>query len=95
MGGARDAEVDARRTGEIWGLYISPDRWRKGIGRQVVAEAERMLKAGGYESVVLWVVEANERARQFYEAMGFAADGASQEIDWGTPVKAVRYRKEL
>lgn len=95
LGPARDADVDTRRTGEIWGLYISPGHWRKGIGRQVVAGAEQMLQSRGYEVVVLWVVEANDRAKRFYEAMGFALDGASLEIDWGTPVRAVRYRKGL
>jgi ribosomal protein S18 acetylase RimI-like enzyme len=95
LGGARDADVDAPRTGEIWGLYLSPEHWRKGIGRQVIAEAERILRSGGYGVVVLWVLEANEPARRFYETMGFALDGASHELDLGEPVKAVRYRKGL
>ena len=95
LGGARDTDVDAGHTGEIWGLYLSPTHWRKGIGRQVIAEAERMLKSQGYQVVVLWVLEANDRARRFYEAMGFAADGASKDVDMGGPIKAVRYRKGL
>ena len=30
-----------------------------------------------------------------YEAMGFGPDGESKDIDWGTPLKAVRYAKAL
>jgi ribosomal protein S18 acetylase RimI-like enzyme len=95
LGDARDTDVDATRTGEIWSIYLSPKHWRKGIGRQVMAEAESILGAAGYGVVVVWVLEANERARRFYEAMGFAPDGASHDIDLGEPVKAIRYTKAL
>lgn len=95
LGGARDTDVDAARTGEIWGLYLLPEHWRKGIGRQVMSKAERMLKSRGYEVMVLWVLEANDPARRFYEAMGLAVDGASKDVDMGGPIRAVRYRKGL
>jgi ribosomal protein S18 acetylase RimI-like enzyme len=95
LGGARDADVNAARTGEIWGLYLLPEHWRKGIGRQVMAEAEHLLKSRDYEVAVLWVLEANDPARRFYEAMGFAVDRASKDVDMGGPIKAVRYRKGL
>ena len=95
VGAARDADLDVNRTGEIWGIYISPEYWRKGIGSRLVEEAERMLKSRGYENAVLWVLEGNQQARGFYEAMGFSPDGESKIIDWGTPLKAVRYRKAL
>ena len=95
LGSARDADVDATRTGEIWSLYLSPEHWRKGIGRQVIAEAKRLLRSEGYEVVILWVLEANEHARRFYETMGFALDGSSHDIDLEEPVKAVRDRKKL
>ena len=95
LGAARDADLDAGRMGEIWGIYLAPEHWRKGIGRRLAEEAERMLASRGYEEAVLWVLEGNETARRFYEAMGFALDGESTEVDWGTPLKAVRYRKVL
>lgn len=95
LGAARDADLDVDRTGEIWGIYVSPDYWRTGIGRGLVEEAERMLRSRGYESAVLWVLEGNQQARRFYEAMGFGLDGESKDIDWGTPLKAVRYAKAL
>jgi ribosomal protein S18 acetylase RimI-like enzyme len=95
IGAARDADLDTARTGEIWGIYISPDHWRRGIGRALAREAESMLRSRGYEDAVLWVLEDNPQARAFYEAMGFALDGQTMELDWGTPLTAVRYRKAL
>ena len=95
VGTARDPDLNVSRTGEIWGIYISPDYWRKGIGKRFVDEAERILKSRGYEDAVLWVLEGNQQARRFYEAMGFNLDGESKDIDWGTPLKAVRYAKVL
>jgi ribosomal protein S18 acetylase RimI-like enzyme len=95
LGATRDPDLDTSRTGEIWGIYISPGYWRQGIGGRLADEAERMLKSRGYEDAVLWVLEGNHQARRFYEAMGFGLDGTSKKIDWGTPLKAVRYRKAL
>jgi len=95
LGAACDSDLDVNRTGEIWGIYISPHYWRKGIGKRLVVEAEMLFKSRRYESAVLWVLEGNQQARRFYEAMGFSLDGESKNIDWGTPLKAVRYRKNL
>lgn len=58
-------------------------------------EGERILRSRGHVEVVLWVFEANERARKFYEAMGFAADGSTKVLTPGAPLTAVRYRKAL
>jgi ribosomal protein S18 acetylase RimI-like enzyme len=95
LGAARDADLDANRTGEIWGIYVSPDHWRRGIGRTLAAKAEQILASRGYEDAVLWVLEDNEQARRFYEAMGFASEGQTREIDWGALLRAVRYAKVL
>jgi ribosomal protein S18 acetylase RimI-like enzyme len=95
LGAARDPDLDTDRTGEIWGIYISPGYWRKGIGKRLAEEAERILKSRGYEDAVLWVLDGNQQARRFYEAMGFRLDGESKNVDWETPLKAVRYRKAL
>lgn len=95
VGGARDLDLEAKCTGEIWGIYVSPGYWRRGIGRKLAGEALRSLKSRGYENAVLWVLEGNERARKFYEAIGFRLDGEFKNIEWGKPVRALRYRKAL
>ena len=95
IGASRDADLDFSRVGELWGIYIAPDHWRRGIGTKLVREAEQMLRARGYGEIVLWVLEGNADARRFYEAMGFVPDGASKIVQLGVPLKAVRYRKTL
>ncbi len=72
-----------------------PEHWRKGIGITLCKQSESMLASRGYSVATLWVLEANDQARRFYEAMGFRVDGASKILNLGAPLKAVRYRKEL
>src|SRR5512136_2512469 len=93
LGACRDADVDHAITGEIWGIYLAPQHWRKGWGRAILQRAEQMLQSRGYQRATLWVLEGNAQARRFYEAMGFEADGASKQLDLGAPLTAIRYRK--
>ena len=95
LGACRDSDLDPRTTGEIWGIYVASNHWRRGIGAYLCRHGESMLAARGYTEAVLWVFDANVQARRFYEAMGFEAHGASKEVNWGVPLKAVRYRKTL
>jgi ribosomal protein S18 acetylase RimI-like enzyme len=94
-GGCRDTDVDLKATGEIWGIYLAPEHWRKGIGTLLCRHGEQVLAGRGYATVALWVFEGNARARRFYEAMGFIVDGASKSLDFGVPLKVVRYQKQL
>lgn len=95
IGACRDADLDVNSTGEIWGIYIAPDYWRRGIGTWLVHEAEHMLQARGYREVVLWVLEDNTEARRFYEAMSFHSDGAFKMVELGKSLKAIRYTKTM
>ena len=54
-----------------------------------------MLASRGYSVATLWVLEANDQARRFYEAMGFKTYGVTKEVQLGIPLTAVRYRKKL
>jgi ribosomal protein S18 acetylase RimI-like enzyme len=95
IGPCRDTDLDMELTGELWGIYLSPDYWRRGIGTYLASEAERLLKLRGYTAIVLWVLEANVAARRFYEALGFVVDGQLKTVVLGEPLLAVRYRKSL
>lgn len=95
LGACRDEDVDPEATGEIWGIYLAPDHWRKGVGRWMCQFAEQLLDSRGYTVVMLWVFEGNQSARRFYEAMGFKADEESKMLNPGTPLKAIRYRRRI
>ena len=95
IGGCRDEDVDQEATGEIWGIYLAPQHWRKGIGHLLCRYGERILKSRSYRTATLWVFAENEQARGFYEAMGYRADGTTKVLNVGVPLEAVRYRREL
>jgi ribosomal protein S18 acetylase RimI-like enzyme len=95
LGDCRDPDVDKNTIGEIRGIYLAPGHWRRGTGTLLCRHGEQILNDHGYRSAILWVFAGNMRARRFYEAMGYKADGASKMLNPGAPLKAVRYRKEL
>ncbi|HEY5187376.1 MAG TPA: hypothetical protein VIM19_21360 [Actinomycetes bacterium] len=61
------------------------------MGRHLMAAALRDVPPE-VTTVSLWVLADNTRARSFYEAAGFVADGRCQDIEiGGTTVAEVRY----
>jgi len=88
-------DKDSPNFGEIGVLYILPEYWRKGYGTQIAAFALTELKTRGYIGVSLWTLEASTSARRFYESVGFELDGTKKTLDFGIPLTAVRYRKEI
>lgn len=62
-------------TGELTAIYIRPDFWRCGVGRQLMEWAMRAADQRGWNRLNLWVLDGNERAQAFYEAMGSRPDG--------------------
>ncbi len=93
---SRDAD-DAARAGEIWAIYVSPERWRGGIGRALVQHAERALAARGLHACTVWVLERNDPAIAFYRAQGFGAEpDARREHPVGRQnLVEIRLRKAL
>lgn len=94
LGQCRDDDLDNKKFGEIWGIYLAQEHWRKGIGTCLCQFGEELLRKRGYSSFILWVFAKNPRARKFYEAMGYLADGGSKILHPGKSLEEVRYRKE-
>jgi GNAT superfamily N-acetyltransferase len=86
----RDTDLDPATATELAALYLAPGRWRRGLGGRLLEDGFRLRPAPLH---VLWVLEDNLRARRFYEARGFTADGSRKELDLGGPVTEVRYRR--
>ena len=66
-------------TGELAMLYLAPDHVGQGLGRALHDRALAALRAASYTRATLWVLEANERGRAFYEHVGWAPDGTRGE----------------
>ena len=71
---SRDDDADPS-TGELGMLYLLPDRVGSGLGRALHDRALAALRDADFARATLWVLEANERGRGFYEHVGWAPDG--------------------
>lgn len=60
--------------GWIQYLGVDPGRQRKGLGRAIMAEAERLLRAAGCPKINLQVRTSNTGVIEFYKRLGFAPD---------------------
>lgn len=89
VGPCRDTDLEG--AWEVYAIYLSPGVLGRGVGRELMAAALRDVPPE-VTTVSLWVLADNTRARSFYEAAGFVADGRCQDIDiGGTAVTEVRY----
>ncbi len=86
-------ERDMDGSGDFARLYVHPSRWGSGIGRALYDAALDSLRALHVTEVRLWVLEANRRARDWYEREGWAVTGERHEVVAG--VEEVRYRLGL
>jgi ribosomal protein S18 acetylase RimI-like enzyme len=57
-------------------LAVDPARRRAGLGRALMAEAERVLRSAGCPKINLQVRPENRDVVAFYEAIGFSVEGA-------------------
>ena len=79
-GPSRDEDQPASESiAEIYAMYLHPDRWGEGRGRGMMAHCLDDLRSQSWRRVNLWVLDNNTRARRFYEAAGFVADGTERD----------------
>ncbi len=94
VGPSRDEE--SRDAAEVVAIYVHPDFWDQGYGRELMIAALDWARADGYKRAILWVLDTNERGRSFYERGGWVADGAVKiDESFGEPLREVRYVIEL
>lgn len=94
IGECRDNDRD-NTYGEIWGIYLLPEYWNRGIGSYYIKWGINELKNRNYKKVTLWVLEDNLNSRKFYERMGFRHDGKVRDIDFGKKLNELRYEKVI
>ena len=75
---------------------MHPDHWGEGHGRLLIRAGEDRLRRLGVRRAMLWVLEANHRARSFYEREGWTlGDPFRLEDIGGNQVGEVRYEIDL
>ena len=92
LGSARDQDKSAA-CGELYGIYLTPEYWSQKWGTRLYAQAEKVLREQPFTAITVWVLEANERARRFYEKAGYVPDG--RVTTFGPDLPEMRYEKQL
>ena len=94
IGKCRDDDLN-NNTGEIYGLYILPDKQRVGLGSKLLEWGISRLRKMNFEIAVLWVLKANKEAINFYRSRGFSREGREDHLEIGKKLKKVRMIKAL
>lgn len=66
--------IDAK-TIEITDFYVEPFFVRQGIGTLLIEAMIQQARKKAYNTIILWVIKDNTKARKFYEANGFVSTG--------------------
>jgi GNAT superfamily N-acetyltransferase len=69
------------RAGRLRHLAVHPDHWGTGLARAGVELAVAGIRAHG-RTPVLWVLDANHRARGLYDQLGWVPTGRRQQAEW-------------
>lgn len=96
------AELDGALVGAAgcraeWldGLYVAPASWGRGIGQCLHDEVLDRLRGAGSKRSHLWVLEHNDRARRFYERLGWRENGDTRVVPFPPSPIDVGYTIEL
>ncbi|MFB9908657.1 GNAT family N-acetyltransferase [Allokutzneria oryzae] len=83
VGAARpdDDEDYPEPTGELYAIYADPDLWGTGAGGVVHRAALRHLAESGFDKAVLWVLDENVLARNFYRSQGWQDDDVRKDFE--------------
>lgn len=74
-------------TGEIWAMYVAPERVGTGVGLALWDAARDACEEEGFIEVTAWVFARNEPGMRFFDAAGFKRQMTSLRT---TPVGSTR-----
>ncbi len=87
--------VAGARAEWLDGLYVVPEWWSRGVGRSLHDEVLARQRAAGGTRCHLWVLERNDRARRFYERLGWQENGETRVVPFPPNPIDVGYSIEL
>lgn len=90
VGPARRASRSQVEGGEIYRLYVAPERQGEGAGKVLLMASFDWLITREVDAVIVWVLAENP-SRFFYEAMGGLRLGEKSDSIGGTKVREVAY----
>jgi GNAT superfamily N-acetyltransferase len=95
LGCARD-DHPIKGSEEPYALYVRPSLWHQGIGRRLHDHALARFGERGVELATLWVLEINDRARAFYEALGWENTDQRSELQFAAQTEPIhQYTRQV
>jgi ribosomal protein S18 acetylase RimI-like enzyme len=82
-------------SGYVLRLYVTPERRRDGVGRQLLDGTRERLREHDVERVDAMVLSANRLGNEFYRSFGFEAVDEGETVIAGERVPETRYRLDL
>ena len=82
------------RALQVEELYVEPFFHGEGIGSGLLTFADKKAVEMGADTLFLWVLEKNEKARHFYEKHGYVQT-KERKLEEGTPEFIVKYQKNM
>ena len=93
---SRDADAPPPVFAEVAALYVHPQAWATGCGRTLCEAVFTEMRHTPAQTVLVWVLTGNVRARRFYESLGFITDDARKNVTlFDVTLPEVRYRLSL
>jgi ribosomal protein S18 acetylase RimI-like enzyme len=74
------ADEDDPRTHHLVAMWVEPAHRRTPVATELVEAVCRRARMDAAAAVQLFVVDGNDRARRFYERLGFVATGERQPL---------------
>ncbi len=75
IGPCRDSDKNPLQTGELYSIYLRPEYFGGGFGRQLFERGIAWLVDSGFLDCTTLVLENNATAQRFYQKFGMVADG--------------------
>jgi GNAT superfamily N-acetyltransferase len=90
-GGRARAGAPPGYVGEVYAIYVAPERQGQGIGRVLLKAAADGLVERGLVPIVIWTLFNNPQSRGFYESREGVVIGEKREQFDGHELHEVAY----
>jgi GNAT superfamily N-acetyltransferase len=67
-------------SAELVSMWVRPAARGQKVGQALIEATAGWARARGFDTIYLWVTEANDAARRLYERRGFAPTGERQPL---------------
>lgn len=83
--------IGENADGEINAMWVDPETRGTGVGRALLQQLLESGRAGGYQSVRLWVTSGNDAAIRLYEQAGFVPTGRTESLHSDPQLTVLEY----